>query len=157
EDLEGRPGQAAPLYLRVLALGDWNPLAVRRAATLLSRASRYQDADQILTHADARGALPGDLYRPAAEIALRTGNTERACRLARRAVAQAKRPGYREQLWLGRILDAAGRGTEAGQVLDDAAREAPDRADTWLALLAYQARRKRREGIETCLAEMRQN
>jgi tetratricopeptide (TPR) repeat protein len=151
-DREGQAEQALACYRRVLELGDYQPLAV----ALLLAADRHGDADQVLEQAYRRSVLAADLWRPAAETALRAGQPERACRLARQVVAATRR-SYLDLLWLGRILDWAGRHTEAGEVLAEATRRAPDVPDTWLALLGHLVRRKQSDGQEACLAGMREH
>jgi tetratricopeptide (TPR) repeat protein len=142
-------------YRRALELGDYQPQAVRRVATLLVAAGRAADADRILEQAEKRGVLERDLWRPAAEIALRAGNKERACRLALLAAGGSRSP--HDLIWLGRTLDAGGRPTDAGNAFEEAVRLAPEVADTWLALLAHQVRRGQRDATETCLAGLRRN
>jgi predicted Zn-dependent protease len=155
-DLEGRPGQALAHYQKGLALGDYQAAAVRRTVALLLEAGRHDDADRLLEQAEQRALLTSDLWRPAAEVALRAGKSERACRLARQAVA-ASRQTHTDLLWLAHVLETAGRRAEAGEVYEAAVRRAPAVADTWLARLAYHVRQNRLDGLEVCLAGMRES
>jgi tetratricopeptide (TPR) repeat protein len=156
DDLEGKPEQALENYRKVLQRGDYHPVAVRRAVQLLSSAGRFADANQVLEVVQWHGALEGDLLRPAASIALRAGKAERAAALARLVLAgQKETKDPRDLAWLARLLEAAGRTTEAEAALGEAVRAGPDATAPWLAWLAYLTRQGRTEDAEATLTRMR--
>jgi tetratricopeptide (TPR) repeat protein len=153
-DLEGKQEQALASYRRALQLGEYHPIAVRRLVQILLDAGRYGDASDVLEVVQSAGALGPALLRPAATIALRAGKQERACALAR-LVVPAGTKSARDLIWLGQLLDEAGRVTEAEDALSEAVRVRPQRIDPWLALLAYQQRHNLTEESEATLAEMK--
>jgi tetratricopeptide (TPR) repeat protein len=154
-DLKGKAKEALTCYRRVLQLGDYRPWAVRRVVELLTGEGRYREANQVLDVVAWHGALERDLWRPAAQIALRAGKPERACELARLAVPVGS-GSYRDLIWRGRLLDAAGQPTEAEHSLREAVRNAPDALDGWLALLALLDRQGRNGDADAALKAMRQ-
>jgi tetratricopeptide (TPR) repeat protein len=140
----------------MLDLGDYHPAAVRGAVALLLAQDRDAEADRILEQAARAGALAADLLRPAAEIALRAGRRDRAAQLARSATPQSN-PSYRDLVWLGRILGAAGRASDAELCLREATRMAPEAAATWLALVAHHHRQGQREEAEAAVERMKES
>jgi predicted Zn-dependent protease len=154
DEVEGRAEEALRNYRRALALGDRSPLAITRAAQMLSRQGKYAEADRVIEDAQRQDKLPPILVRAAARIALRAGKPDRACALARLAVDARLATSYRDLLWLGRLLEDAGRPTEAEDSLRQAVRRAPDAAPTWLALVALLGRTKQSAAAEAVLVEM---
>jgi tetratricopeptide (TPR) repeat protein len=138
---EGRPDQAIASYQKALALGEQGPEVVRRLVQLLFERRRFAEADQALRKLQAQGPLSGDLQRLAAEIALQSGDPERALKLASEAVP-ADANNVSDLLWLGRIYAAAQRSTEAeaafrrATTLESGAKV----PDTWIALVQHLAR-----------------
>jgi predicted Zn-dependent protease len=153
-ELEGRREEALGGYLRALELGAFAPGVVRRAASLLAAGGRVEAADRLTAIARARGTTGRDFLRTAAEIALRARNFEHAAELARLAVP-ADSGSASEQLWLGRVLAAGGRDTEAAAALRRAVRLAPDSPEAWLSLLAHLGRTGPAEQGDAALAEMK--
>jgi predicted Zn-dependent protease len=78
---------------------------------------------------------------------------ERALELARLAVPPGTR-SYRDLLWLGRLLDGAGRAVEAERQLRGAIALAPEAAEPWLALARVQRRDLRPDEANRTLAQM---
>ncbi|MFO0877255.1 MAG: tetratricopeptide repeat protein [Gemmataceae bacterium] len=153
-DAEDRPDLAIENYQRVLALGDMHPYALTRLVQLLSEKNRWGEATSLLEKAQRNGVLDRDFLRPAAWIALRAGKPDRARELARLAVPPGTR-SYRDLVWLGRLLDAADRPTEAGQAYQEAIQLAPDVPEVWLAQVRHLVRfRQGPEALET-LTRMR--
>ena len=74
----------------------------------------------------------------AAELSLRTENPAHALELARKAVSEDSKD-YRDLLWLGQVLWAAGHREEAGSVLRRAVELAENVPQTWVALVQYLA------------------
>jgi Flp pilus assembly protein TadD len=65
---------------------------------------------------------------------LRSGRLDEAVSLAERSVtADSRNP--QDLLWLGQLLERAGRRDQAGRWFEQAVEVGPDRAETWLSLL----------------------
>jgi tetratricopeptide (TPR) repeat protein len=152
-DLEGKPAKALESYRRVLQQGDYHPLAVRRVVQLLSAEGRYTDANGVLEGVQWQGALEHERLRPAADIALRAGKPQRACTLALSVVSGGSKSAS-DLVWLGRILQATGRHTEAEDAFTRAVRLDPETPDWWLPLLAHFVRQGKTEEAEAALARM---
>ena len=152
-DLEGKPAEALESYRRVIQQGDFPPLAVRRIVQLLAADGRYVDANDVLEVVDWYGELERGLIRPAAEIALRAGRQDRASALAQAVVPPGSKSA-RDLVWLGRILQAAGRHTEAQNAFTEAVRLYPGAPDSWLPLLAHLVRQGETQQAEAALARM---
>lgn len=154
-DLEQLPEEALTHYRHALALGDYPPYAVLRVIQLLGDKGRWGEATDILEHARRNGMLDREFLRPAAWIALRAGQADRARDLARLAVPPGSR-SYRDLVWLGRLLDAAGRETEAEEAFHEALQLAPDVGETWLARLGQLLRVGQRQEADELLERMEQ-
>jgi tetratricopeptide (TPR) repeat protein len=120
---------------------------------LLAEQGRYADANGAIELVEWHGALERDLLRPAAEIALRAGKPERASALAL-AVVPAGSKSSSDLVWLGQILQAANRKTEAQSAFTEAVRLDPGTPDWWLPLLAHLVRQGQAEEAEAALARM---
>jgi tetratricopeptide (TPR) repeat protein len=161
DDLEGKPAQALKNYLQTLQMGDYPPQVVPRTLQLLVAEKRFSEANQVVEMVQWHGKFDPALVRPAAEIALAAGKPERACSLARLAVSigaqmtRDKKPSPRDLIWFGRILDSAGRETDAEEQLTGAVQLAPGLADSWLALLGYLERHDRAGDAESVLSRMK--
>jgi predicted Zn-dependent protease len=152
-DLEGKPAEALAAYRRALYAGDFRTHAVRRAVQLHADEGRYAEANEVLEVAQWHGALPADLLRPAARVALRAGKPDRACELARRAVPEGTRT-WPDLLWLGQLYEAARRPTEAEGAFAEAVRAGRDVPSPWLAWLGFLARQDRVPEAEAALPDM---
>jgi tetratricopeptide (TPR) repeat protein len=140
EDLRKNPDGALVNYLAAIRLGDRSPLAIRRAAEILSARGRHIEANEIIRKLPEHVPLSGGLQRVVAEVMLRAGDDRnRALELAENAVA-ADSKDYREHIWLGRMLAASGQKNKTEKA-EGAFRQAVSLADTtpepWLALVRY--------------------
>ena len=64
-------------------------------------------------------------------------------------------PNYRDHLWLGSVLDAAGRAADARDAFERALELAPDGAEPYLALMAHHVRNRRRVQAAELLERMK--
>jgi tetratricopeptide (TPR) repeat protein len=153
DDMDGKKPAALAGYLRAFDLGERQLALVQRLVQLLLARDRYLEADAVLRRAQQQGALPVNLARLAADIALRVRNYDRALTLARQVPAV---PGqeYRQHLWRGQILTAAGRLTEAEEELQEALRLGDRAPAPWLALLEMRVRTNRWDDAEGLLPRM---
>jgi tetratricopeptide (TPR) repeat protein len=145
DELNGYPEGAIKNYLRaVMELGERSPEVIRRVVQMLYARRRYVEADQVLQKLPATAALSGDLRRISAEISLRRQDYARALSLAGQAVS-ARSKDYRDHVWLGHILSAAGKGVQAEAALRRATELAGGVPDTWVALVQHLARTGQRD------------
>ncbi len=153
-DTEGKTDAALTHYQQVLERGDYHPVALTRLVQLLGEKNRWNEAATILEQARSRSMLDPEFLRPTAWVAVKAGQFERASELARLAVPESNR-AFRDWLWLGRLLDAAERPTEAGDAFERAIRLAPDAPEVWLARIHQLARRKRFAEADALLIRMK--
>jgi cellulose synthase operon protein C len=151
DDLSRNLDAALTNYLGAIQLGDRNPLAIRRAAELLTARGRHAEANAIIKKLPEHTPLSGDLQRVVAEVMLRAGDDrDQALSLAEKAVAADSRD-YREYIWLGRMLLASGQ-VEQAEKVEAMFRKAVTLADTepaaWLTLIQYLALMKKTKEAE---------
>ena len=148
DEIEGRPELAFDNYLKAFDQGDRHEGLAEHLVQLLLRRQRFLDAARVVRvyQQEAAGRLPAVLARLGCEAALRLRDQRRAAELARLAVPEEARD-YRDHLWLAAVLEAAGRPTEAMQVLERLTATSGDIADTWVALLRHLVRFGRWERV----------
>ena len=114
DDLLGNQDGAIKNYLRAIELGMLAPEVIRRAVQLLFDRRRYDQADELIRKFQENGFPSGDpqLERLAAEVSLQTNDRARAVVQARKAIPTDSKD-YRDHLWLGQILWAAGESAKA--------------------------------------------
>src|SRR5207253_6248320 len=81
-EIEGNPEQAIAAYQRALELGDVQPRIIQRLVTLLAEHGNFAAADHALRRLEGEGALPKELSRLGAQIALANRDYARAVNLA---------------------------------------------------------------------------
>ncbi len=90
-------------YLQAIQMGDRNPEAVRRAAELLLREHRVDDALGLIALLDQQdGSRSGGLEEVELRARAMKGDLDRALELARKAAEGSD--DYRDLLWLGQLL-----------------------------------------------------
>jgi tetratricopeptide (TPR) repeat protein len=153
DEQEGNNDRALAGYLKAVELGESQPAGVVHIAQLLAEHGRHLEADRVMEKYQEQ-ALPGrEQARFGADIALRAGRPDRARELARLAVPIQSRD-YREHLWLGGVLEAAGRRAQAEEVLRRAVELADRVPDAWVALVAHLARAGEADRGEEAIAAM---
>jgi predicted Zn-dependent protease len=139
DELEGQSGRAIENYQLAVERGERRPAAIKRLAELLVERRRYEEADLALRRLEEQGRIGRELARLGADVAVRLHDYPRAVELARRAVPGETRD-YRDQVWLGRLLAAAGQAREAEDVLRRCAGKSAGLAEPWIALAELLAR-----------------
>jgi len=153
DDLDGKKPAALAGYLRAFDLGERQPALVQRLVQLLLARGQDLEADGILRRYQQQGLPQGNLARLAADIALRVRHYDRALTLAQQ-VHPASGQEHRHHLWLGQILTAAGRLTEAEVELREALRLGNKTPEPWLALVALLVRNGQQAEAERLLRGM---
>jgi tetratricopeptide (TPR) repeat protein len=138
DDLLGNPEAALFNYKRALQAGEYDSSALRRTLELLYERRRYLEAHDLLRKTPRPLLFSADLRRVAAEVSVQVQDNLRARALAEQAVSNSSKD-YRDYLWLGQILWAAGEPKKAGQALLRARDLADTTPDTWVALVLFLA------------------
>jgi tetratricopeptide (TPR) repeat protein len=133
---------------RAMRLGSVSPRVVRQLVFLLNGLNRVEEAQQVLASLGTEAAAGfGQL---SAEMELKSGRLDEAVSVAERSVAADSR-NPQELLWLGQLLDRAGRREQAGKWFEKAVEAGQERVDTWLNLIAYQIATGGRKAAEVTL------
>jgi tetratricopeptide (TPR) repeat protein len=154
QEQDGRIDEAATAYLRAVDLGERDLALLARVPPLLAGRGRYVEAERAVRAWRQEVRLTPEQARLAADVALRARQPARAVDLAREAVTTDGRDAL-EQAWLGGVLAAAGRPTEAEDVLRRALQLDPTAPEPWLALVSCLVKNGRREQAEQALEEAR--
>jgi tetratricopeptide (TPR) repeat protein len=135
ETIRGNLTGAAERLRKAVAMGPTNPVVIRRLVALLYSLNRLDEAQQVLARLESGGEQ--GIERISAEMELRAGKADEAVALAERSVRpDSESPD--DLLWLGQILERAGRRERATDILTRATELAPERSDVWLALFSNQ-------------------
>ncbi|HUG92593.1 MAG TPA: tetratricopeptide repeat protein [Planctomycetaceae bacterium] len=155
-ELDGNESAAVVRYQEAIDRGERSPEVFRRVVELLYRQRQYFDAEHMIEKFRALEIVDvSDVFgRLAAEVLIHTNRTEQAVDMARRAVAGSETPA--ESVWLAQVLWAAGRTAEAESTLRTAIRQAPERPEPYIVLVALLARGDRAADAATAIHEMQQ-
>jgi tetratricopeptide (TPR) repeat protein len=148
EGLKGNIPAVIDRLKKAIAIGPANPALVRQLVTLLYGSNRIEEAQQALAALGPDGL--GGMERISAEMELRSGNLDDAVAVAERGVAKDSRNAD-DLIWLGQLLDRAGKPDRAGQMLERAVEVAPERPEPWLALFMHQVATGKRRSAEQTL------
>lgn len=133
--LKGDLTEAIERLHRARRLGTVSPHVVRQLVALLYKLNRIEEAQRVLA---SLGSDESAGYgRLSAEMELRSGRLDEAVSLAERSVTSDSQNPL-EHIWLGQLLDKAGRREQAGRAFEKAVDVGPDRPEAWLSLLGHQ-------------------
>jgi tetratricopeptide (TPR) repeat protein len=139
EELDGNLDLALAHFRRAVDLGERDLSVVRRVVQLLYERQHYEQADAVLRQLPAQLIVRGQLQQVAVEVSLQVRDADRALELARRSVPENS-DDYRDHVWMGQVLEAVGKSSEAEAALRKAAKLAPTKPDPWIALVQFFAR-----------------
>ncbi len=145
--LRGDVTSAIDRLQRAVSLGATNPAVMRQLVSLLYATNRIDEARQALA---SSGRETMGLERLTAEVELRSGRLAEAVAIAEKTVA-ADSQNADELLWFGQLLERCGKRDRAFEVIGRAVEAAPNRSDTWLALLSLQLASGRKKAAEQTL------
>jgi tetratricopeptide (TPR) repeat protein len=155
QDLRGNTDKVIIELKQAIELGENSPAVIRLLVNALNERQRYLEADEEMQKLRKSLKINSELGRLAASVALRRGDPGRALQLARDAV-QADSKDFREQVWLGRMLDASNV-PEAVQQAEDKLRQAiklaPTEPEPYVALVQFLANRKQEAAAALVLKE----
>ncbi len=148
DSLRGDVLAAIERLKKAVSMGSTNPAIIRRLVALLYTVNRLDEAQQYLESMGLEGLQGSD--RLTAEMELRAGKFDEAVTIAERTVpSDSTNP--EDLLWLGQVLDRAGKTERASEVLLRAAEAAPQRSDIWLALFSHQVNAGKKPAAERTL------
>jgi tetratricopeptide (TPR) repeat protein len=150
ENLRGEQSAAIDRLRRAVAAGATSPQVIRRLVSMLYAANRLDEAQRVIAMLGDDGAT--GLERISAEAELRAGKLDEAVALAEQSVA-GDTQDHADLLWLGQLLARSGRMDRAGEVLERAAKVAPDVPEVWLALFSYRLSTSDPAGAEKAIVK----
>lgn len=134
DDLRGNADESIANYRRAIELGERNPRIVRQLVQQLYKRQRFAEAEHEIQKLQKQ-APSSDLQRMMVAIFVQQQDNERAAQQAVDTVSPDS-TDYRDHLWLGQVLATSGqRVDQAEKHLRRAAELAPDKPETWLALV----------------------
>lgn len=135
EDLKGNPEQAIASYRRAVELGERSPQVVRGLVELLYQRKRYDEAAAEVRRLQQQAPLSSELRRLASRVAVAQNDFLRA-RDFLDTVGETS-TNYRDFLWHGQVLSAAGQTEEAEKKLRRAVELGPESPETWVSLVRH--------------------
>jgi len=157
ETLRGNPDRVIECYRQARNNGDRNPLVVRHLVEALRKQGKLKDAEEELRKLTRADLVNAELRREVSILALQGGKSDQAVKYALGAV-QDDSQDYRDHLWLGRLLAAAGKdyAKQAEEHLRRAVQLGQSEPEPYVALVAFLASQKERTAeAESVLAEVR--
>jgi cellulose synthase operon protein C len=155
---QGRMEDAADAYQRAVELGENHIVVLQQLVGLLYRQNRFVDADRLLQRLGRNVAGSQNLSAIALSVSVKRGEIDRTLRLALEGVQQHPDDPM-AHVWLGMVLQLAGRTDEAEVTFYRAVKLAPQDPRTWTALAAFCMQRNRptfaREAIENLAKNVR--
>ncbi len=154
DELSGRPDAALKAYRRAIDLGMHDLNVIRQTVQLLYDRQRYDQADKLIRRLQADGLPTTDprFQRLAAEVSLRANDPVRALELARETIPNDSK-NYRDRLWLGQILWAAGEPGQAEPHLRRAVELNGQAPETWITLVQFLARTERKDDARKAIRQ----
>jgi len=168
-DQQKQSARALENYQRAIELGDYNPVAIRRAAQLLSQQGRYSEARDVIRVLEGRPVpLSDELENIKGQVEFRLGNLDSAVELARKGALNSK--DFRDFIWLGQVLDAKRRQLQAEgnkalaqqlmgeteQALRHAVELSSQTAETWVPLIGFLGATEQRDKAEEAIQQARE-
>ncbi len=155
DESKGKAADALAGYWKAFHLGERQLDLVQRLVRLLLAQGEEKKADEVLSRYQQTAALPPDLARLAAELALKLRFDDRAIALARQAVGDNPKT-VRDLIWLGRFLDRASQPREAEKWLHKAIQETQELdPEAWTALVEVLGHNDRTVEVGDALARMK--
>lgn len=155
-EARGKYDQAAEAYQEAIHLGERQPLAYQRLISLLLQTNQIDEADHYLSLMQGQ-AVPSASYSPLESIvAARRGQIDRALESARRG-AEQQPTNPLAHLWLGQMLLAAEKTSDAETALKKAIELAPDDPRTLGGLFVFYIRTERPDEARATLQKVVKN
>ena len=156
DDLQDKHDSAVTNFITAVRLGEQRPGVIRQLVRILTERGYHEAAAEMIGKMGARApSLLAGLERPVAEIELVTGNTNKALNHARQAVP-ADSKDYRDHIWYGQLLSAAGKTAEAEESFRRAIAIADQEPATWVALVQHFVRINDKPRAEAAIREAEQ-
>lgn len=137
-------------YREAFALGERDPVVLKKTISLLFDRQKFAEVDQIVRQLDTQGqGLGSDVGQVAAQAAFRLGNVDRALDLARAFAARSS--DYQDHVWLAQLSVIAGEPADAEKELRIASELAPSESQPWIALVGVYMQMKDRKSAEATM------
>lgn len=139
DEMLGKTEQAIANYRLAMDLGSRDPQVLRRLVALLSKARRFEEADQEVRKLQKQLGHRPEWTRLAVAVSFQRKDMGRAEQLLRRAIAEDSKQ-FRDHLWLGQVLATRGEASpEAEKALRRAIELAPGEPEAWIGLIRFLA------------------
>ncbi|MFO0813511.1 MAG: tetratricopeptide repeat protein [Gemmatales bacterium] len=137
-ELNGLIDQSLDSYKRAIEMGERNPEVVKKTVQMLTVRRRPEEAQQILSLVINPANVDTAYSKLATEIALRFNYKDSAITLeSAKKTIRPDSQDYRDFLWLGNVLWAAGDKPGAEAALKKALALGKEQPDVWANWLAY--------------------
>ncbi|MCS7046067.1 MAG: hypothetical protein NZO58_06900, partial [Gemmataceae bacterium] len=153
DEIEGKWDAALRNWQKAIELGERDLHLLRQLVEYLGQRRLWANLEQIFAVCEHDTVLPPDLLRWAVDAAMAQRNEPRARLLLGQYFADPPRD-YRDLLWLARHRAELGDVEQAETLLRRAVDRAEHLAETWCALVEYQARRGQRAEVAATIARM---
>jgi tetratricopeptide (TPR) repeat protein len=147
ELLRGKPDSADSAiryYLSAVEMGERSPAVILDVVRLLHERGRSPEAMAIIRQLPEQSQVLQEMTNVVVDLALRTGEPERALNAARKAVAE-KPDDYQNRLSLGQVYWVLGQRVEAEVELRRALKLADNVPETWTTLIYFLSRTERKD------------
>src|SRR5262249_47642481 len=136
-DLEQRSGQALDEYQRAFDLGDRRPALVNRLVQLHAKRGQQDKVEKIIRSLLSQEDTPlsSGLGKAASQTVVGQ-DPNLALELALKSVS-AKSEKYADHLWLGQLMRAVGKESEAEKALRKACDLGAKEPESWIALVYF--------------------
>lgn len=152
--LEGLTDQAIEALKNAIDKGERSAPVIRELVQLYYSEKRYDEADAAIQKLRDKGSSDTDMKRYAAMASLNFKDKDQALRMAKQAIDPNSKD-FRDHVWMGQLLAAAGDAKAAEQSFEKAVSLAPQTRDSWLALVQFYIRDNRRPDAEKTLERAR--
>ncbi|WP_158265605.1 tetratricopeptide repeat protein [Blastopirellula marina] len=141
---QGQEDMALSKYEDAIALGERDPVVLRRTTALLFKRGRFAEVDSLLAQLNDNGSrISADLLHVGAEAAMQLGNMGRALQLAQDLAGKSGKA--EDHVWLAQLFMVLGNTDSAAAELTKAIEIAPSKPESWLGMVSIYARNKQRD------------
>jgi tetratricopeptide (TPR) repeat protein len=131
--------KAVENYQRALDLGSRDTRVIKLLVQSLTEQEHYSEAELVLRKLPDEVSFSPDMQRAMADLSARKGDFDQAGEIASKALA-GQSDNYLDYLWAGQILARSPtRLDEAEKAFRRAVELAPDKPETWIALVQFLA------------------
>lgn len=153
---KGDGASAVASYKKAIRLGDRRLEVYQKLLSVLVSRGEFRDADEYLAHLRQSILSQPGILPLALQLSVTSRDYAHAEALGRRAVAERPKDAD-ARVWLGQVLDAAGKASEAEAAYREAIVLAPKSLGPRLGLLRFLMKQKRSADAEKIVEEISKN